>query len=142
MRAPEARRPPTRSLRPQPLRRTAPRPRPHVVDRALAVHRLRAAGHPSADVGRRLRVSKSTVSVLGYLGAALAGMEPGSVAELRAPAVTARAVWALSTRARTAERAARGEAGAGEDPAAREAARRRAVVALPQPARGRPAARV
>ena len=62
--------------------------RPHVVDRALAVHRLLADGRSSADVQRRLRVSKSTVSVLGYRGAALAGMEPESVAEFRAPAVT------------------------------------------------------
>jgi hypothetical protein len=104
--------------------------RPHVVDRALAVHRLRAEGHTNPEVQRRLGVSKSSVSVLGYLGAALAGMEPDSVAELRTPAVTARAVWALATRARSAERATRRDARAGDDGAAREADRRRAVVAL------------
>ena len=47
--------------------------RPHVIDRALAVHALLAAGHGSAEVQRRLRVSKGYVSVLGYLGAALLG---------------------------------------------------------------------
>jgi hypothetical protein len=41
--------------------------------RALAVRRLLAATRSNTEVQRRLRVSKSTVSVLGYLGAALAG---------------------------------------------------------------------
>ena len=101
--------------------------RPHVVDRALAVYRLLAEVRSSVEVQRRLRVSKSTVSVLGYLGAALAGMESESVAELRTPAVTTRDVWRLATDARTAERAAQKRASSGDE---RDQARRRAIVAL------------
>ncbi|GJG89351.1 hypothetical protein tb265_45320 [Gemmatimonadetes bacterium T265] len=123
------RRPPTRSPA-ETSAALADRPtpaRPHVVDRALAVHRLRAAGQSSAEVQRRLQVSKSTVSVLGYLGAARARMEPASVAELRTPAVTARDVWRLATAAQKAERDARG---ALTGDAERDQARRRAVVGL------------
>lgn len=99
----------------------------HVVDRALAVHALLAAGRSPADVQRRLGKSKGYVSVLGYLGQALAGVEPEDLAGLRTPAVTPRAVWPLVTRARTDERAALQAALAGAVTGAdRDLARRRA----------------
>lgn len=98
----------------------------HVVDRALAVHALLAAGQTPKDVERRLGKSKGYVSVLGYLGRALAGCEPEDHARLRTPALTPRAVWPLVTRARTSERAALKEAfGAATTDAARTDARRR-----------------
>ena len=72
----------------------------HVIDRALAVHALLAAGQTPTAVRRRLSKSKGYVSVLGYLGAAVTGMEPDSVAALRTPAVTARVIWPLIGRYR------------------------------------------
>lgn len=84
---------------------SAVQPGAHVIDRARAVHALLAAGQTPAAVQRRLSKSKGYVSVLGYLGAAVAGMEPDSVAALRTAAATARVVWPLVTRARTDERA-------------------------------------
>lgn len=118
-----------------PVRSTAAGTGAHVVDRALAVHTLLAAGRTPANVQRRLGKSKGYVSVLGYLGAALAGLEPDDRARLRSPAVTPRVVWALVTQARTEERVALKQAlGDGLYDSAREDARRqvraRATIAL------------
>lgn len=99
----------------------------HVVDRALAVHALLASGKSAADVQHRLGKSKGYVSVLGYLGQALAGLAPEDLAPYRAAGLTPRVVWPLATRARTEERTALKQAfGDAVTEAARDAARRRA----------------
>jgi hypothetical protein len=101
--------------------------RAHVIDRALAVHALLAAGKTPHEVQRRLGRSKGYVSVLGYLGQSLVGLEPDDLARLRHPALTPRVVWPLVTRTRTDERAVQREAlGTATTDAARENARRRA----------------
>lgn len=98
----------------------------HIVDRALAVHALLGAGRSPAEVQRRLGKSKGYVSVLGYLGAALAGLEPEDLGRLRSRALTPCVVWPLVTRARTEERTALKEArGAEASEAARDEIHRR-----------------
>jgi hypothetical protein len=90
------------------------------------VHALLAAGRTPAEVQRRIGKSKGYVSVLGYLGQALAGLEPEDLAGLRSPFITPRVVWPLVTRARTDERTALTKAlGAATTDAAREETRRR-----------------
>ena len=75
----------------------------------------------------RLGKSKGYVSVLGYLGQALAGLAPEDLAPYRAAGLTPRVVWPLATRARTEERTALKQAfGDAVTEAARDAARRRA----------------
>lgn len=67
----------------------------HVVDRALAYRRYAEGGMSAAAIARRVRKSKSHVSILLRLGAALDGLEPGELAAFRTPAVTWRLVQRL-----------------------------------------------